>query len=215
MNICRRRRKSLLIAGCVTPSQSPACVTLRVCSSACSDSSKFRSNRRSLPMRQASVSRSVAVASRARRRVRADLVVVLARVQGHSLVDPASHRSAQPVFRAVYAGPLAAPGLVRRAGPYAVRYTSGRARGSLDRASSRAPGPTLGGVPGVPSRSPTAPARFSSVIRPCGSRIGATYQALFVQGRGALGGELTVCLRPGRALLHVPRMKDHGSCGDR
>ena len=36
----------------------------------------------------------------------------------------------------------------------------------------------------------------------------AIYQALYVQGRGALRRELTACLRTGRA-LRVPRARTH------
>jgi len=37
----------------------------------------------------------------------------------------------------------------------------------------------------------------------------AIYQALYVQGRGALRRELTACLRTGRA-LRVPRARSRG-----
>src|ERR1700712_3602341 len=37
----------------------------------------------------------------------------------------------------------------------------------------------------------------------------AIYQALYVQGRGALKRDLTACLRTGRA-LRVPRARSHG-----
>jgi IS30 family transposase len=40
-------------------------------------------------------------------------------------------------------------------------------------------------------------------------RAGAIYQALYVQGRGALRRELTACLRTGRA-LRVPRARSRG-----
>ena len=38
----------------------------------------------------------------------------------------------------------------------------------------------------------------------------AIYQALYVQGRGALRRELTACLRTGRA-LRVPRARTRGA----
>ena len=43
----------------------------------------------------------------------------------------------------------------------------------------------------------------------CGSRHEAIYQALYVQGRGALRRELAACLRTGRA-LRVPRARTRG-----
>src|SRR5579871_1454039 len=58
LNISLNRRKSLLIAGWVTPNHSPAWVTLRVCSSACSERNRFRSKRRKPLMCHASTSRS-------------------------------------------------------------------------------------------------------------------------------------------------------------
>ena len=86
LNICLRRRKSLLIAGRVTPSQSPASVTLRVCSSACSDSSTFKSEATQPadpPGERVALSSSSDLAPR--RRVLPHLVVFPPRVQGHSL----------------------------------------------------------------------------------------------------------------------------------
>ena len=59
---------------------------------------------------------------------------------------------------------------------------------------------------GARSRSRTGCASTSPMMSRCGSRHEAIYQALYVQGRGALKRELTACLRTGRA-LRVPRAR--------
>src|SRR5260221_308804 len=67
-------------------------------------------------------------------------------------------------------------------------------------------GRTGGGqTPGARSRSPVACRWISRTTRPCASAK-AIYQALFVQGRGALRRELTACLRTGR-VLRMPRAR--------
>ena len=61
---------------------------------------------------------------------------------------------------------------------------------------------------GAPNRSPTAYGSTSPMMRPSISHE-AIYQALFIQGRGALRRELVACLRTGRA-LRVPRARTQG-----
>src|SRR5271169_697152 len=65
-----------------------------------------------------------------------------------------------------------------------------------------------GQTPGARSRSPVACRWTSRTTRPCASAE-AIYQALFVQGRGALRRELTACLRTGR-VLRMPRARTRG-----
>ena len=62
---------------------------------------------------------------------------------------------------------------------------------------------------GVPSKSPTGSNSISPMIQSMRISHEAIYQALFVQGRGALRRELTACLRTGRA-LRVPRARTRG-----
>ena len=83
-----------------------------------------------------------------------------------------------------------------------------RARGALDRAPARAPRRTGGG------RRSWSPEQIANRLRVDfpddeSMRISheAIYQALYVQGRGALRRELTACLRTGRA-LRVPTGPD-------
>ena len=59
---------------------------------------------------------------------------------------------------------------------------------------------------GARSRSPTGCASTSPMMSRCGSRHEAIYQALYVQGRGALQARAVACLRTGRA-LRVPRAR--------
>src|SRR4051794_29859520 len=65
-----------------------------------------------------------------------------------------------------------------------------------------------GQEPGARSRSLAACRSTSRTMRPCISHE-AIYQALFVQGRGALRRELTACLRTGR-VLRTPRARTRG-----
>src|SRR4051794_5619440 len=65
-----------------------------------------------------------------------------------------------------------------------------------------------GQEPGARSRSLAACRSTSRTMRPCISHV-AIYQALFVQGRGALRRELTACLRTGR-VLRTPRARTRG-----
>ena len=84
-----------------------------------------------------------------------------------------------------------------------------RAPGALDRSSSRSPpGPALGDV--VESGADRNRLRVDFPDDES-MRISheAIYQALYVQGRGALRRELTACLRTGRA-LRVPRARTRG-----
>ena len=99
------------------------------------------------------------------------------------------------------AGAVRAAGRERGRGP----------RGPLDRPASRPPHRTAAGRRrGARSRSP----RRLRVDFPddASMRISheAIYQALYVQGRGALRRELTACLRTGRA-LRVPRARSRAS----
>ena len=97
-----------------------------------------------------------------------------------------------------------------RAGParrhgHALR--TARDPGPGDRWMGRSKPPRRTGAgrrPGARSRSPTGSRSTSPMMSRCGSRHEAIYQALYIQGRGALRRELTACLRTGRA-LRVPR----------
>ena len=80
-------------------------------------------------------------------------------------------------------------------------------RCALDRTASRSPTrPAVGRSRGVPSRSPTGYGSTSPDDESMRISHEAIYQALYVQGRGALRRELTACLRTGRA-LRVPRVR--------
>ena len=89
-------------------------------------------------------------------------------------------------------------------------HRAGRRRGRraatvrVDRPPPRPPRRTGAGPRrGARSRSPTGCGSTSPMMSRCGSRHEAIYQALYVQGRGALRRELAACLRTGRA-LRVP-----------
>ena len=103
-----------------------------------------------------------------------------------------------------------------RAGPARRRRSPGRtarlwqARMCAGSGAGTAAGRT-GAGPGRGARSRSRPGcgPTSLMMSPCGSRHEAIYQALYVQGRGALRRELTACLRTGRA-LRVPRARTRG-----
>ena len=100
--------------------------------------------------------------------------------------------------------PLGAP-----LAPMGAGHPPGRDPRAQGRRQGPSPGPTLGRRHGARSRSPTA----SGLEYPddVSMRISheAVYQALYIQGRGALRRELTACLRTGQA-LRVPRARRRG-----
>ena len=111
--------------------------------------------------------------------------------------------AANDALRAVRAGPA------RRRGHRARRRGGAGSRCALDRAASRAPQDRRWAT----SWSPEQIANRLPIDFPDDEsmRISheAIYQALYVQGRGALRRELTACLRTGRA-LRVPRARTRG-----
>jgi transposase, IS30 family len=100
-------------------------------------------------------------------------------------------------------------GAARRDGQGAGRRQRRRARGALDRPPPRPPpGSALGELWSPEQIAKRLPLDFPDDPS---MRISheAIYQALYVQGRGALRRELTACLRTGRA-LRVPRARTRG-----